>query len=1387
MKKSIIKNISLGIACLLGLGSAITAGVLSTNSPSFNNAEATAAYKPYGIVFDSNLVDKWKPNKADATSGSAMDGMWTWSNSTGVTFNEANFIYIQSSTGNAKGTYKHLKFTIQSGGTAQIAFHNNKEINLTGAGVDMYCDKELSMSVHDNIGKINIAKDITGQKTRDTNEPGSAFVYGTTGSGLGVESYCDTMYIDFTNNQSSTAVIYICSIQVYIEDHMATYKLNGGQFPNGEYLNAIYCIGNKLYLYDYYDPSKIMTPTANPITIPVKEGYVFKGFYKEDTFENIFIDETGYLVDGIDHQFTSPFNLYAKWAPAGQPVTIAAGTGVSNVFLSTSDTATSGDPSGTSYPEGTTVYAYVDLKPGYKPVTEWGNPISGSIYKIPTSHVMTDQPYDFGTHDADGKYTYNITYNLNGGNLEADNPSTFDVETATFTLNNPTKTGYIFTGWTGTGLTELTTTVTISQGSIGDRSYTANWTAIDYTISYNLDGGSVSPSNPTGYTVDTATFTLTNPTRDGYTFKGWSGTDLTGDDNKTVTITQGSIGNRNYTANWTPAEYQIIFARNGGTGGTAGKYVTYLQEMPPITPPTKEHCTFIGYWDWDGVVQYYNADGTSAHIWDKTTNYSLQAHYQFNIEFNSVTGNVHPYDGAAHSYETITFQYVDGSTIHTINENELDSLMFSDDGGATYTLTDKPTFTELGEHTVYYQASKTGYTTLTGQFNIVINKDTPIINEAPTAIGGLEYNTTAQAIIHPGSATGGTLYYRLSTESTWSEVVPAVVEPGTYSVEYYVKGDANHNDTDIFTIDNIVLYKGIFPLDHPENVLTPKVLSYNEHNQALVTVDDSEIVDKYGTLATLEYSLDEHHWSATIPEAKDAGTYTVFFRLKSNDTEHYADYRSNTWKVEVTISKVDPSYIVPTGLVGSNDSTLSTIELPDGWSWVNPNENTRSVGEGKIFKANYIVSDTSYNPIYNIDVPVNIVHVHDFTYVASGASITASCHNPECPITTGLTITMEIGDNLVYDGNAKVVNFATGYNQEAFVNPTIKYYQGDKEVEACINAGTYEARLTYGDTTAKLVFVINKANPTGYVVPSDIESPYDTELNKVALPEGFSWMDGTQKTSTWGENTFKAKYTPSDTTNYNVVENVDVKVNVKWIIADPTAGDVSVTINDGETAYNVDISVKVEVKTEVTVDQKRNKYASLATKGFVNSNEDISAIYGVKLIRTTNGVEEEIQPSDIKPGTKITVSMAIPEELIGKEFKLLHIHNAEDITVVDDYAISKDGKTLILEIDRLSDFAFVSATDADNGFIYNNGLPLWGLILIIVGSILLLALLGLLIVFIFFPVYYIDKNKNKIRKAIYIRTKNDEVIILNGWLKRMKFKEADVYEKKSDALNALNK
>ena len=154
---------------------------------------------------------------------------------------------------------------------------------------------------------------------------------------------------------------------------------------------------------------------------------------------------------------------------------------------------------------------------------------------------------------------YTVSYNLNGGEVATANPTEFSNNSADFTLNNPTKSGYTFIGWTGTGYTQPTTTVTIAKGTTENKSFVANWQATEYTITYVLDGGT-NGNNPTTYTIEDAV-TFENPTKSGYTFKGWKidGQDATG-------IALGTTGNITAIATW-----EIIPTQNTPNNPTPNK------------------------------------------------------------------------------------------------------------------------------------------------------------------------------------------------------------------------------------------------------------------------------------------------------------------------------------------------------------------------------------------------------------------------------------------------------------------------------------------------------------------------------------------------------------------------------------------------------------------------------------------------------------------------------------------------------------------------------------------------------------------------------------------------------------------------------------------------
>lgn len=91
-----------------------------------------------------------------------------------------------------------------------------------------------------------------------------------------------------------------------------------------------------------------------------------------------------------------------------------------------------------------------------------------------------------------------------------------------------------------------------------------------YTLSYDLARGTTNPENPTEYAAG-SNITLSNPTKPGYIFSGWSGTGITGTA-VSVTITAGSTGNRSYTANWkipsSSSNYNVTVPVNGSASGT---------------------------------------------------------------------------------------------------------------------------------------------------------------------------------------------------------------------------------------------------------------------------------------------------------------------------------------------------------------------------------------------------------------------------------------------------------------------------------------------------------------------------------------------------------------------------------------------------------------------------------------------------------------------------------------------------------------------------------------------------------------------------------------------------------------------------------------------------
>jgi len=121
------------------------------------------------------------------------------------------------------------------------------------------------------------------------------------------------------------------------------------------------------------------------------------------------------------------------------------------------------------------------------------------------------------------------------------------------------------------------------------------WTVNSYTVTFDAQGGTVSPTSAF-VTSGSAYGTLPTPTRTGYTFGGWwmgangSGTQVTA--STTVTASANHV----LYAKWTGNLYTVFFDAQGGTSGTASKTVTYGSAYGTLPTPTKEDLFFGGWW-----------------------------------------------------------------------------------------------------------------------------------------------------------------------------------------------------------------------------------------------------------------------------------------------------------------------------------------------------------------------------------------------------------------------------------------------------------------------------------------------------------------------------------------------------------------------------------------------------------------------------------------------------------------------------------------------------------------------------------------------------------------------------------------------------------------------
>ena len=300
-------------------------------------------------------------------------------------------------------------------------------------------------------------------------------------------------------------------------------------------------------------PAQVQSQHSVTFTATPKTGYIVEGWYTNAacTAGKHNAGNTTYTTT-----ITAATNVYVKFVEKTWSVAFAAGTG-GTVTTPSSTPQTVGEVTG--------INIIASPSTGYS-FKEWTSS-NGGLFGSTTSASTTFHPTAATT------VTANFTENLYAISVKSSNENFGTVSPQSgsagidteVTITATPKLGYKFVNWTATnGITIAdanSTTTTITASAAG--TVTANFSINNYTIIYNLNGGTNNISNPASYTVETETITLQDPTKEGFLFVGWY-TNSTFSGTAVTSITKGSTGNKTLCAKWLDGRDCIFFYNNLG-------------------------------------------------------------------------------------------------------------------------------------------------------------------------------------------------------------------------------------------------------------------------------------------------------------------------------------------------------------------------------------------------------------------------------------------------------------------------------------------------------------------------------------------------------------------------------------------------------------------------------------------------------------------------------------------------------------------------------------------------------------------------------------------------------------------------------------------------------
>lgn len=294
---------------------------------------------------------------------------------------------------------------------------------------------------------------------------------------------------------------------------------------NAVYTPIVYSITYKDSLNAVNNNKKtytIVTETFN-LSALSKIGYVFCGWF----------DEANNKIDKIEKGSTGDKLFTANWSVAEYSIT----------YLNTKD-AVNNNPVGYTKDSDTIKLESLSAD-GY---------IFDGWYVSDNSRKTSIPKGSYGDLVLTAKWTlinYALKYEGTKGTYNS-NKKNYTIETDTFELKPLISAGYQFVGWYENGVK----VEKIEKGNFGDRNLIAEWTLINYSITYE-NTKNANNENPTSYTIESDEIVFSDLSVEGYTFDGWYVGANEG--NKIVSLLKGSHENITLRAKWSAINYKIEY------------------------------------------------------------------------------------------------------------------------------------------------------------------------------------------------------------------------------------------------------------------------------------------------------------------------------------------------------------------------------------------------------------------------------------------------------------------------------------------------------------------------------------------------------------------------------------------------------------------------------------------------------------------------------------------------------------------------------------------------------------------------------------------------------------------------------------------------------------